>query len=330
MKYFVIFLVLIGLSTLIIPQTFGVYVEFENSGYKLLVNNKHIVNFQLDWDSENLPSGEITFDESINETILLQIPKSIPRITNLDFGHFSLFALQTDGSSPQIRETDSECFYILEIPVNDSDHIEIFGASVAAGRWEPVSILNQSCGEFSLKQQIENKMSVDEIECKNEKHILVERVNEQLACVYPFTAEQLGWKIINADSTMTPLVFEVVKDNKIFDVKYTIKGSIVQDMIYDTGESSILITMDAVDKGILTITIPRILIDAKLDYCPPQKGNSPDDMFFVLVNEGVYDFGIGYKEIFYKEILTTSESRTLEIAFLQNTTNIQIIGSCFL
>ncbi len=77
--------------------------------------------------SEDSPSGEITFDESISNTILLQIPKNIPRTTNLDFGHFSLYAIQTDDSWIQIRETESQCFYILEIPVNDSDYIEIVG-----------------------------------------------------------------------------------------------------------------------------------------------------------------------------------------------------------
>lgn len=144
MKYYVIFLVLIGSLGLIVSSASGAYVEFDNGEYKLLVNNKHIVDFQLNWDSEDLPSGKITFDEPVNETILLQIPKSIPRITNLDFGS-GLYAIQTDGSWIQIKETESECFYILEIPVNDSDYIEIESVSVATGRWESITIENEEC-----------------------------------------------------------------------------------------------------------------------------------------------------------------------------------------
>ena len=56
--------------------------------------------------------------------------------------------------------------------------------------------IQNSSGDFSLKQQLENNMSADEIECRNNKHVLVERPNEQLACVYPESAEKLNWKII--------------------------------------------------------------------------------------------------------------------------------------
>ena len=330
MIYLVIFLVLIGSSGMIVSQAFGAYVEFENGKDRIAISNDHVVDFKLDWGIGDSPAGKITFDEPVNDTILLQIPKSIPRTTNLDFGHFSLYALQTDGSEFQIKETESECFYILEIPVKDSDFVEIIGASVATGRWEPVSILNQSCGEFTLKHQIENKMSSLEIECKNEKHVLVERNNSTLACVYPSTAEKLGWNTVRTDSILMSSVFEVVNDMIIFDVEYSLSEGTIQDITYDADTNLILITMDASEKAILTITLPRDLIDAKMDYCPPQKENSRDDIFFVLVNEGVYDFGIGYKEILYKETLTTDESRTLQIHFSEDVSHVQIIGTCLI
>ena len=118
----------------------------------------------------------------------------MPRLTNLDFG-ISLHVIQTDGSWNEIKEIESNCFYHLEIPVNDSDYLEILGGTVAAGRWVPIAILDQSCGDFSLKQQIENKMTIAEIECKNNKHVLVERENEKLACVSISTAEHFEWTI---------------------------------------------------------------------------------------------------------------------------------------
>ncbi len=146
MKYFVIFLILIASSGLIVSQAFGAYVKFDNGVDKLLVNNQHIVDFQLSWGSEDFPSGKITFDKPIDETILLQIPKSIPRTTNLDFGS-GLYAIQTDGSWIQIKETESNYFYILEIPVNDSDYLEIESLSVATGRLEQVTIKNEECDD---------------------------------------------------------------------------------------------------------------------------------------------------------------------------------------
>lgn len=49
-------------------------------------------------------------------------------------------------------------------------------------------------GNLSLKQQIENNMSVDKITCSdNEKHVLVVRPNAKFACVYQSTVDKLGW-----------------------------------------------------------------------------------------------------------------------------------------
>ena len=49
MKCLLIFLVLIGSSGMIIPQTFGAYVDFENGKDRIAINNDHIVDFKLDW-----------------------------------------------------------------------------------------------------------------------------------------------------------------------------------------------------------------------------------------------------------------------------------------
>ena len=51
----------------------------------------------------------------------------------------------------------------------------------------------------SLKHQIKNTVSTNDITCKNGNHFLVERTNKKLACVYLNTAEKLDWKSINSD-----------------------------------------------------------------------------------------------------------------------------------
>ena len=51
----------------------------------------------------------------------------------------------------------------------------------------------------SLKHQIKNIIPIDDITCKNESHLLVERTNEKLACVYLNTAEKLDWKSTDSD-----------------------------------------------------------------------------------------------------------------------------------
>lgn len=48
----------------------------------------------------------------------------------------------------------------------------------------------------SLKQQIEQKIPMTEIKCPNPEHVLTQRPNSNLACVFPETREKLNWQII--------------------------------------------------------------------------------------------------------------------------------------
>ena len=185
----------------------------------------------------------------------------------------------------------------------------------SSGIWGPVI----EYPVISPLKQFKSGISYDEIQCKNDMHVLTERPNDKIACVYELTAEKLGWKIINS-FIHDKYVFEVAKDNVLFGVDYSIKGGMVKDITSDVDANSLLIKIDSSAVGNLTIGIPRDLVDAKQDYCPPRKVNSPDDLFFVLLDG---------KEIPYDEISTTNETRTLKIHFLEDTSIIEIIGTCF-
>jgi len=186
-------------AVFVISGFFIIDVNAENKktfiidGYTITTYGDLIADLTLNWDEMDI--GNMTLNESHDATIELTIPKSMPRLTNLSFGHFSLHAIHPDGTWYEILEYESQCFYHLEIPVNYYDYVEIVGATLATGGLEIVSIMDQSCGDFTLKQQIQNKMTANEIECSNNKHVLVERSNKQLACVYPESATKLGWKI---------------------------------------------------------------------------------------------------------------------------------------
>lgn len=114
--------------------------------------------------------------------------------------------------------------------------------------------------------------------------------------------------------------FPVMKDNIPFDVNYSIKGGTVKEMTF-SNSNSLLILIDSIMGGNLTLNIPRDLLDAKMDYCPPRKVNPLDDTFFVL-RDG--------EEIIFDEIQTTSIHRTLQIAFSDNSTKIEVIGTCLI
>lgn len=52
--------------------------------------------------------------------------------------------------------------------------------------------------KLTLKNQLVDKtMNPKDIICLNDSHVLVQRTNDKLACVYEVTAEKLDWKIIS-------------------------------------------------------------------------------------------------------------------------------------
>lgn len=50
--------------------------------------------------------------------------------------------------------------------------------------------------EESLKQQINENLPKNEILCKDNSHVLVERTNGKLSCVYESTAKKFDWKLV--------------------------------------------------------------------------------------------------------------------------------------
>jgi len=94
-----------------------------------------------------------------------------------------------------------------------------------------------------------------------------------------------------------------------FGVGYQITGGSIISITPDIDQSSLIIEIEAVDDGELTISLPRELIDAKM-------GDADDD-FFVLVDAEEVDF----------DETKTDSDRTLTIGFSAGTEEIEIIGT---
>ena len=93
-------------------------------------------------------------------------------------------------------------------------------------------------------------------------------------------------------------------------VGYEITGGKLLSIMTDVDANSLIILIDATDDGSLTITIPRLVLDAVFE-------NGEDDEFFVLVNDEEVDF----------DEITSSTDRILIIAFPAGTETIEIIGT---
>ena len=92
-------------------------------------------------------------------------------------------------------------------------------------------------------------------------------------------------------------------------ILYEITNGKITNVIPDLDAVSLLIDIEAIDDGSITLTIPRSVLDATI--------NDNDDEFFVLVDGEEVDF----------EEITTSTDRTLTIEFLAGTEQIEIIGT---
>jgi len=96
-----------------------------------------------------------------------------------------------------------------------------------------------------------------------------------------------------------------------FDVDYTIRGGNVTDMLVDTDNFSLIVRIDSVSDGSITLELPRNSIDAK-------KSDSIDDAFLVFIDGA---------EVRPEETSTTQTSRILKIEFEEGDSDIEIIGT---
>ena len=94
------------------------------------------------------------------------------------------------------------------------------------------------------------------------------------------------------------------------NIEYSIEGGTVADMVTDPDFIELIVEIDSTDDGILQISIPRELLDAKF--------NDDDDIFFVIVD--------GF-DTEYIEITNGANSRTLIIPFFEGDTQVEIIGT---
>ena len=92
-------------------------------------------------------------------------------------------------------------------------------------------------------------------------------------------------------------------------ISYEITNGKITNVIPDLDAVSLLIDIEAIDNGAITLTIPRSVLDSTI--------NDSDDEFFVLVDG---------EEVYFEEI-TTSTDRTLTIEFLAGAEQIEIIGT---
>ena len=104
-----------------------------------------------------------------------------------------------------------------------------------------------------------------------------------------------------------PTKFVMNIDDQEIVLNYSITGGSVLD-IYPESDS-LVVKMNATEQGVLSINLPREIMDAKT--------GDKDDYFYVLVDE---------EEVDFDEIATPAD-RTISVWFSEDTDEIEIIGT---
>jgi len=99
-------------------------------------------------------------------------------------------------------------------------------------------------------------------------------------------------------------------DGTDLSVQYSITNGKVLGIKADVQSKSLIVSIQTTGDGVLTVTLPRGLIDAQV--------NGQDDHFYVL-NDG--------QEADFQETSKTTTDRTLSIPFTDGTQEIEIIGT---
>lgn len=116
-------------------------------------------------------------------------------------------------------------------------------------------------------------------------------------------------KTTEIENKITKFMMNVDENKIVLDYDITENANIL-DIYPDTETNSLVIKLNATEKGSLVIILPRHVIDVTFN-------DKEDNEFFVLVNEEEVDF----------DEIVTSANRTLTIEFPDNTDEIEIIGS---
>lgn len=167
-------------------------------------------------------------------------------------------------------------------------------------------------------KQFKSGIAAKDVTCKQGLQLIFKFEDSSPACVSKQTAQTLverwwGMYVPAVTEQDIPILSNSIKvQNTNFTINYNISGSNkLVDANMDLPSKSLVLSLNTTGNGTLTVTLPRVMIDAKLPT-----GN--DDKFYVLVN--------GQESIF-KEINATVIDRTISIPFTNETRMIEIIGA---
>ena len=312
----------------------GLDVDFEShidgKIYKRMEDGKPVVVVEKP-SSVKLPIFISTFGGEQPTYIEFQVTAVESRELKLPAG----ITFQSEPNSVSIKENENGSMTTyLQITVNDKAKggkyeiplsLEWSEGHSGGGTSIPSIILNIG-KDFGQDVIPENKLFLDglsplkqiklglynfEVKCKEGLMLVAKKTDNSAACVKPLTYNKLverGWVHVQGFE----MTFYVSANDTKYEIPYHVTGwrNKVLNMTADVEVKSLVVNLQAKNKGDLTITLPRGLLDSKVP------GND-DEAFFVLLN--------GEEVNFAEE--KTKTSSTLTMKFSEGANQIEIIGT---
>jgi hypothetical protein len=168
---------------------------------------------------------------------------------------------------------------------------------------------------LSPVKQLAVGIQYNDVQCRDGFDLVVKTTNGHPFCVKPESVEKLierGWATARKTSELVnPEKYMITKNDKVFQIQYSLKGAILDEITNDVDSNSIHVKLDNTVGGHLVISIPRGLIDAEI------RKSGVDDVFFILIDGREYLYGEKSNET----------ERILTILFPREAHDIEIIGT---
>jgi predicted secreted protein with PEFG-CTERM motif len=229
-----------------------------------------------------------------------------PAYTLLNSSSGSAMGTPSSGSVAVIVATDKPSY-------NDGDKVTISGTTRDYMGDIPLTLI--------LRSPVGNIIKVDQITVGTDKTfsttVIATGLLWQSAGTYsvsvqygsPDRSATTSFQFSGSGASSGPSTIPV--DGTNMSLTYTITNGKVLDIKADPASKSLTVSIQTTGDGLLTITMPRALIDAT--------ANGTDTKFIVLND--------GQENAQANETMTTSTDRTLAIPFKNGTQQIEIVGT---
>ena len=236
------------------------------------------------------------------------------------FGVIALFAIlvASIGISPTFAQQMLDAIEVStdKSSYSDGETIVIFGKVREQISGTPVTLLiisplNSIVTNAQIEVQEDDTFSIEvpiggPMKTPGEYTVKVQHGTEQRTAEtsFVFTGGTGGGEIPGTSGT------SIAISGTDFMVNYQITGGKVLSITPDVDGASLIIAIETTGDGVLTITLPRDLMDATLP-------DGTDDTYFVLIDGQEEDFDDDFGET----------ARTLTISFIDGSEEIEIIGT---